>query len=531
MAAKTITLDPMTRLEGALQITVTVEDGRVTDAWSVAPMFRGIENILLGRDPRDAPVITSRVCGVCHTVHRQASTRAIENAFGLTDQIPEGAKMLRNLECGIEYIYDHALHTIALAGPDYSYNLLKQDGVDMSGWPNSYIETVKGFNFLTGKIYKEAVAQQRKLHQCLALLGGRGVFNHSWVPGGVPQAITVKLAAQLLTRVLSVQAWVDQTLVPAVVTLYKIMTEELGAHTFGQGLNDFLSYGFFDDIENPGGLLMPGGVYSGGADHGYSEANVGETIAHSWYSPDMGNQDEPVYIGDEPTPKPDVSAIDMDNPVPQDPDGKYSWAKSTRYKLNGEWLPFEVGPLARLVINRKTIGNPLDLRIDENGNPSDTAANTLNRVIARIQETLLLLGSPSLGIEGWVPQWIMELEPKAPTALPHSPNIMKDGELRGVGNWEAPRGALGHWVTIKDRKIALYNIIAATSWNASPRDHLGQRGPFEAALIDVPVPDDSNGNPILTNIGRTIRSFDPCLACTVHVFSKDNRKNYRLKVK
>jgi hydrogenase large subunit len=151
--------------------------------------------------------------------------------------------------------------------------------------------------------------------------------------------------------------------------------------------------------------------------------------------------------------------------------------------------------------------------------------------VARIQEELLFIGAPSLGIDGLLLQWLMELDPSAPTSLPEAPNIMKDGTYKGVGLWEAPRGALGHWVTAKDKKIDLYNIIAATSWNAAPRDHLDQKGPMEAALIGVPVPDDAAGKPILTNIGRTVRSFDPCLACTVHVFDADRKRKYRIKIR
>ncbi|MCS4541889.1 MAG: nickel-dependent hydrogenase large subunit [Euryarchaeota archaeon] len=526
-----ITIDPMTRIEGALAINVKVEDGKVTDAWSTAMMYRGVEQILLGRDPRDAPVITARVCGVCHNVHRTASTRAIENAFGITNEIPKGAIMLRNLQAAIEIVYDHALHVVALAGPDYSYDVLRNDGVDMSGWPSKYIETVKAFNFLTGKIYKEAVFHQRTMMTCLALLGGRAVFDHTWAPGGVGQAITVKLAGQIMTRVLSVQQWVDSTLVPAVANLEEIMIKYVGANTFGKGLNNFIAYGWLDALGETGKLIVPGGVYHAGSDYLVDQKNVGETIARSWYNPDMGNEKTAVYIGEEATPHPNVKSIGLNSPIPTPEYPKYSWAKGVRYNLAENWVPLEVGPLARLVINRKMYKNPFDLRVDENGKPSDTAANTLSRFMARVQETLWFIGAPSFGVEGVLLRWIGELDPSLPTALPKSPNIMKDGTYKGVGLWEAPRGALGHWVTVKDKKISLYNIIAATSWNAAPRDHLDQKGPIESALIGVPVPNDAKGNPILTNIGRTVRSFDPCLACTVHVFDADNKKRYQIQIR
>lgn len=526
-----VNIDPVTRLEGALSIAANVEDGQVTDAWTVATMYRGIEQLLLGRDPRDAPVITGRVCGVCHNVHRSASTRALENAFGVEGQIPEGALRLRNLEAGIEYVYDHALHTVALAGPDYSLNVLKKDGVDTSSWPQKHVETAEAFNFLTGKVYKEAVVQQRKMHTCLAILGGRGVFNLLWVPGGVGQGITPELVAKLLTRIKEVQTWVDTTLVPHVANLEEILVEHLQAYTFGQGLENYLAYGFMDNPTDPGKLIVGSGVRHSGSDFDFDQKNVGETIAHSWYNGDMGNQDSPVYIGDEPTPHPDTSAIDMKSLTPSGDFPKYSWGKGTRYNLNGSWVPLEVGPLARLVVNRKTFGNPLDLRLDASGNPSDTSGNTLSRVMARVQETLWLIGAPSLGLEGQLINWLLELDPKMDTALPEAPNILKDGTYKGFGTWEAPRGALGHWATIKDKKIDLYNIIAPTTWNVSPRDHNDQKGPIETALIGVPVPNDSDGKPILTNIGRTVRSFDPCLACTVHVFDRDKKKKYSIKIR
>ena len=522
-----ITIDPVTRIEGALAISVKVEEGVVKDAWATACMYRGIEQILVGRDPRDAPVITSRVCGVCHNVHRAASTRAIESAYGV--EIPEGARRLRNIEAGIEYVYDHVLHTVALAGPDYSLKLLEKE-INVNDIPSKLRKTAENFNYLTGKIYKAAVKYQRILHTCLAILGGRGVFNHLWIPGGVCQGITEKLIASLLTRIKEVQAWVDSVLVEEIANLKTLMEDYLQVHTIGKGLGNFLAYGWLYDPEDVKKTIVKSGVFFNGRDYSFKEENIGETIAHSWYSPEMGNNEEPVYIGSEPTPKPAPELIDENSPIPTEKYPKYSWAKSPRYKLNGDYVPLEVGPLARFVVNRKFYGNPLDLRVDENSKPSLTSANVLSRVMARVQETLWLIGAPSYGIEGELINWIMELEPNMETAVKNAPNILKDGRYRGYGLWEAPRGALGHWVTVNNRKIELYNIIAPTTWNVSPRDHRGRRGPIEEALIGTPVK-EKNGELIINNIGRVVRSFDPCLACSVHVFDMDNRRKYVIRVR
>ncbi len=516
-----LTIDPITRIEGHLGLEVDVEDEKVTSAHTHGTMFRGFERIVVGRDPRDAPIILQRICGVCHTEHRLASLRAIEDAANVTDDIPYQGKLLRNILEAITYIYSHAAHLYALAGTDYS------DSVAKTG--------LTRLNFLTGKGYMEAIKAQRTLHECLALLGGKAPHSMTACPGGVTLQPDAELITRVATRVLEVKKWAvgttlnadDDAATHAPAVLENVLAEaeegvwkgpdpELGnalydlismlgvsklvfkADELGIGPERYVAMGVFDKPD--GGSYLPAGFYNGTSVEAFDEKNIVEDVKHSWYTEASGG----MYVGDAPSAEPQYGK-----------DGAYSWGKSPRYK----GVSAEVGPLARLVVGGL---DPLDLRKTLGG--SATVGSTLNRNLARTQEILWLIDN--------LERWLLEIEPGKKTAIDYK--IPTSG--KGVGLWEAPRGALSHWIAIEGGKTKNYQVIAPTTWNVRPRDNDGNPGPLEECLTNVPVPSEEVSTHFISDasmdplyILQATRSFDLCLACTVSMVAPDGRK-YKISV-
>jgi hydrogenase large subunit len=514
-------IDPITRIEGHLGVEVDVNGGHVTEAKTQGTMFRGFERIVLGRDPRDAPIILQRICGVCHTEHRLCSLRALEDAAGVSNEIPEQAKLIRNIIEAITYLYSHGIHLYALAAPDYS------DAVAKTG--------LSRLNFLTGQGYREAVKAQRTLHECLALLGGKAPHFMTACPGGVTLQPDAELITRVATRVLEVKKWAvgttldagDDAATNAPEVLENVLAEadegvwkgpdpELGnalydlvsmlavaklkfdADKMGLGPERYLAMGVFDRPD--GGTYIPVGFYNGSSLEDFDEKGIVEDVKHSWYTEESGG----MYVGDAPPLEPRYGK-----------DGAYTWAKAPRYK----GVSTEVGPLARMVVAGL---DPLDLRKTLGG--SATIGSTLTRNLARTQEILWLIDN--------LERWLLELKPGEKTAIDYK--VPKSGF--GVGLWEAPRGALSHWISIEGSKTNRYQVIAPTTWNVSPRDSEGNPGPMEKALVNVTVPetavsshyiDGGNMDPLL--ILQATRSFDLCLACTVSMVTPDEKK-YRVSV-
>lgn len=487
-----ITIDPITRIEGHLGISVRVDEGKVIDATCFGTMFRGFETILSGRDPRDAPVLTQRICGVCHQSHRITGVRALENAAGIS--VPDGARKMRNLIEAVTTLYSHALWFYALGGPDYS-NAVTKNGL-------------KRLDPLTGEGYREAVANQRKLHEVLSVLGGKVPHQMTDIHGGLTHSPSVEKIMQMKTRIFEVSDWIGKT-----SDLPAVLEDKLGekpndyskghvlndavdwavsalgekANTWGVGHQKYISYGVYDMPD--GSLFEPSGIWNGTKVIPLDEKKITEYVKYSWYTDDSGG----MPTRDAPIPK-----IDTDK------EGAYSWAKTPRY----DTMAVEGGPLARMVIAGL---DPFDLRKNLGGGAEK--ASIFNRNIARMQEALVLRDK--------ILEWLDELVPGEKT---YTDFEVPDNAF-GIGLWEAPRGPVGHWTDIKDKKINRYQVIAGTTWNASPKDDMGHRGPIEEALIGVPVPDVKN--PI--NVVRTVRSYDPCLACTVHMMTPDGQK-YSMQV-
>jgi [NiFe] hydrogenase large subunit/hydrogenase large subunit len=560
-----IVVDPITRIEGHLRIEAEVNGGKVTDAWSSSTMFRGIEKILQQRDPRDAWYFTQRFCGVCTTVHSIASIRAVENALNV--KIPPNAELIRNIIIGIQNVQDHVIHFYHLHALDWVdiTSALQADpgktaalAASISEWPmNSptyFKETqdkLKAFvskgrlgpfanaywghpayrlppeaNLMATAHYLEALEWQKDVIKIHAILGSKNPHPQTFLVGGMAipidpdsqNALNADKLMEIKRLLAKAKSFVEQVYIPdllAVASFYKDWA------AIGGGVGNYLSYGEFPQPGN-GQLWMPAGVIMAKeitkvvpADH----KKVAEYVDHSWFEYSGGagkglhpfdGESEAKYTG----PKPPFQNLDVN--------AKYSWVKAPRYQDQ----PMEVGPLARLLVaygaGNKQVQDAVNGVLKKLGVGPEALFSTLGRTAARGIDCLLIAQQTPV----WLDQLIDNIgkgdynthngEKWDPATWPR--------EAAGYGWHEAPRGALGHWIKIKDEKILNYQAVVPSTWNASPRDAKGLRGPYEAALVGTPLADPNKPLEIL----RTIHSFDPCLACAVHVL--DARGNEMVKV-
>jgi hydrogenase large subunit len=552
-----IVIDPLTRIEGHLRIEAQVEAGKVKDAWSASTMFRGIEPILIGRDPREAWLFTQRICGVCTTVHAISSVRAVEDALGII--IPDNARLVRNLMEAAQYVQDHVIHFYHLHALDWVdvVSSLSADPTktsqlarSISPWPNSspeyftsvlsrlqnfagsgqlslfangywghpaYILPPEG-NLLAVTHYLEALDWQREFIKFHAHLGGKNPHPQTYLVGGMSipvnpagnNAINPQVITKLRQLVAMAQDFVTQVYIPdlkLIASFYKDWAN------YGVGMGNFLSYGDFPSSGNdPDSYWLPRGVIFTknlvDPSQPLDQQAIQEFVARSWYSystgdpsglhPSMG-ETQPTYTG----PQPPYDSLDVE--------GKYSWLKAPRYK----GLPMEVGPLARMLVaytnGHEQVRTLINDMLGALGLGLEALISTLGRVAARGIETKLVV--EEMGT--WIDQ--LETNMNNGTLAIHEgshwdPSTWPSTAI-GWGTTEAPRGALGHWVGIAGGKIEHYQTVVATTWNSSPRDAAGLPGPFEQALIGTPIADPARPVEIL----RTIHSFDPCMACSVHL--------------
>jgi [NiFe] hydrogenase large subunit/hydrogenase large subunit len=565
-----IVVDPVTRIEGHLRVEAEVDGGVVTEALSSSTMFRGIELILRGRDPRDAWAFAQRICGVCTTVHAIASIRAVEKAIGAVP--PPNARLLRNLIMSAQVVHDHVVHFYHLHALDWVdlVNALTADPAktsslaqSISEWPlssTSYFagvrDRMKAFvergqlgifanaywghpayrlppeaNLLAVSHYLEALDFQRRFIKIHAILGGKNPHPQSFLVGGMAtpvdpdsqSALNMDTIAALEKLVADGMDFVSRVYLPdvlAIASYYKDWT------SIGTGIGNYMAYGDYpeDDNENPA-LLLPTGVIHGrdlGKIDAVDHAKITEQIAHSWYDYSGGDgqalnpfkgETTPHYTG----PKPPYERLDVTQ--------KYSWIKSPRYGDE----PMEVGPLARMLVAYSS-GRParvkqlVDKVLSTLGVGPDALYSTLGRIAARAIETQVLV--ESMG------RWVRDLaENMARRDFRVQDNSKWEpsswpNDCFGAGFLEAPRGALGHWVHISNGSIANYQCVVPSTWNAGPRDATGRPGPYEAALVGTPVANPAQPLEIL----RTLHSFDPCMACGVHVVDATKRELARVKV-
>lgn len=567
--ANRIVVDPVTRIEGHLRIEAEIKDGKIVDAYSSSTMVRGIENIVKGRDPRDVWAFVQRTCGVCTTVHALASIRAVEDALGIV--IPPNAEMVRNIMEGALYMHDHTVHFYHLHALDWVdvVNALKADpkqtseiAQSISKWPKSsvgyftdvqkrvqkFVESgqlgifANGYwghpqmklpaevNLLGVAHYLEALEWQKEIVKVHTIFGGKNP-HPNYLVGGMACAINTEnpggLNAERLAMVGQLlqdgKEFIEQVYIPdllAIASFYK----DWGA--IGKGFGNYMSYGDFPtngyaDVSNykfPQGIIVNRDL-SKVMDVDHRNADIEEYVNNSWYDYTDGD-DKGKHPWDGQTnihytgPQPPYEHLDVDQ--------KYSFVKTPRWK----GMPMEVGPLARLLVGyargHEEIQDAVNGALSHLNVPVDALFSTLGRTAARGIETQLAAN------------WTMEFYNTLMNNIKNGDERMANTELwepkswpaeaKGVGWTEAPRGSLAHWIKIKDGKTENYQQVVPTTWNASPRDPKGQRSAYESALLDTPVADPE----LPLEIIRTIHSFDPCLACAVHLY--DEHGNHISKV-
>ncbi|HET9701586.1 MAG TPA: nickel-dependent hydrogenase large subunit [Burkholderiales bacterium] len=587
MAAQTVVVDPVTRIEGHLRIEADTDaEGRITRASSAGVMVRGLEIILLGRDPRDAWAFAQRICGVCTLVHGIASVRAVEDA--LKYRIPRNAELIRNLMIAAQYVHDHVMHFYHLHALDWVdvVSALKADpkatsnlAQSISGYPKSspgYFADVQkrvrtfveggqlgifanGYwghpayklppeaNLMAVAHYLEALQWQREVAKLHAILGGKNP-HPNFVVGGVPSALSVNPAAAQgapsfrgdagtavnmigLDRIREIigamRAFVDQVYVPdtlAIAGFYK----DWGAQ--GEGLGNFLTYGDFPakTMWDPDSFMIPRGVILNRdltKVHPldlHAEDQIQEFVAHSWYDYSVGKDKGLHPYRGETTlkysgPKPPYRNLDVD--------ASYSWLKSPRWKGHA----VEVGPLARVLMlyatGHKQTRELVEMTLKTLDVPVEALYSTLGRTAARTLETKVIADA----MQGWYDQLIANI--KGGDLRTFNETLWDPStwprKAQGAGFMEAPRGALGHWIVIEDGRIANYQAVVPSTWNAGPRDARGQDGAYEAALKGTVLQDGKQPVEIL----RTIHSFDPCIACAVHVMGPEGEQQIEVKLR
>jgi hydrogenase large subunit len=567
-----IVVDPVTRIEGHLRIEAVLDGNVISEAYSSGTMVRGFEKILKGRDPRDAWAFCERACGVCTTVHAAASVRSVEDALGIS--VPANAELIRNLMFCTQYVQDHVVHFYHLHALDWVdvVSALSADPAEtarlassISAWPKSspgYFAQVRdriktfvqsgqlgifanGYwghpayklppevNLLAVAHYLEALQWQKEIVKIHAIFGGKNP-HPNYLVGGVPCSINLEEVNAINTERLNhvgqligdAMTFVEQVYLPdliAIAGFYK----DWGS--VGSGLRNYLVYGDLptrgynqpDFFKFPRGAILDRNLNEVHEVNGRDAEEIKEYITHSWYE---------YTVGDETGLHPWKGETEFNFTGPKPPfdflnvDGKYSWLKTPRWKEH----PMEVGPLARLLVGyalgRTEIVDVVDEALGRLNVPIGALFSTLGRTAARGLETRLVVH--------WMKEFYDRLLANIKSGIVTTFTREKwepdtwPAEAEGVALCEAPRGALAHYIRIVDRKIDNYQLVVPSTWNASPKDARGMRSAYEEALVGTPVADPTQPVEIL----RTIHSFDPCLACAVHLYDPKGRHLHRVHI-
>ncbi len=557
-----IVIDPITRIEGHLRIDCEIDGGKVAKAWSSGTMWRGIELILKGRDPREAWIFTQRFCGVCTTVHAIASVRAVENALQL--EVPLNAQYIRNLIVAAHAIHDHIVHFYHLAALDWvdivsalsaDVKATAQLGQKLSGYShNDEVEVrrvqdkLKAFvgsgqlgpyatgywghpamklppevNLLAATHYVQALDVQRTANKIVAVLGSKTPHIQNLAVGGVANPINPDSQSTLtLERLYAIKGWIDQldefvneAMLVDVAAVAALYAEWAG---YGAGVTNYLSVPDLPLDTKGTKFALPGGYVPKGDvagfkpitsyQDGYFEKGVKESVKHAWYRYEGGDQARHPWDG-------------QTNPsyAPFAEDGKYSWIKApTFYDERAQ-----VGPLANVLAmyaaghepTRRHTDRLLKIASAVAGSEIPLAAlhSTIGRIGARAVRCSVMLDALK---EQW--ELLIANIAKGDFATFNRP-VFPKGEIRGFGYHEAPRGMLSHWVVIRDGRIENYQAVVPSTWNAGPRDDGDRPGPYEASLVANPVADPEKPLEVL----RTVHSFDPCIACAIHMADRERR--------
>jgi len=570
--AQRIVIDPITRIEGHLRIEAEIKDGKITDVYSSGTMVRGIEKIVQGRDPRDVWAFVGRVCGVCTTVHSLASVRSVENALGIN--VPANAELVRNIMFAAQYMHDHVVHFYHLHALDWVdvVSALKADpkatseiAQSISHWPKSspgyfsdlqkrlgaFVESgqlgifANGYwghpayklpaeiNLIGVAHYLEALEWQKEIVKVHTIFGGKNPHPNYLVGGmacsiGIDDASAINAERLALVEKLlkDAKTFIEQVYIP---DLLAVAPYYLDWGAIGGGLGNFMAYGDlptngYNDRNNlkfPSGVILNNDLSKVLEVDPTDDSEIKEFIHRSWYEYSVGDNEglhpwkgetEIKYTG----PKPPYDYLDVDK--------KYSFLKTPRWKGHA----MEVGPLARVLVGyargREDFKEVVDSTLAKLNVPATALFSTLGRTAARGLESIL------------VAQWGIEFFDQLITNIRNGDRRMADTTMfdpktwpqhaEGVGMMEAPRGALAHWIVIEDGKTKNYQLVVPSTWNASPRDPEGKMSAYESSLMGTPIADPEQPVEIL----RTIHSFDPCLACAVHLYDEEGKHVGKAKV-
>ena len=563
-----IVIDPITRIEGHLRIECDVQDGKIVNAWSVGTMWRGLEEIVKGKDPKEVWEYVQRICGVCTTVHATASVRAVESALKI--DVPVNAQYIRNLIIAAHTIHDHIVHFYQLSALDWvditsalqadpvaASNLLKgvstwhmnspeeftkvqdklkklvasgQLGIFANGyWGHPAMKLSPEINLIAVAHYLQALECQRDANRIVAILGGKTPHIQNLAVGGVANPINLDgLGVLNLERLMYVKSFIDK-LGDFVEQVYKIDTAVIASQypewlSLGKGSNNYLCVPELPTDSRNGSFLLKGGyiqnsdlsTYRPITSHSddYLVNGIKESSKHSWYHDDA----EPLGPYEGKT-RPNYTGLNYD--------GKYSWVKSPTFY--GEQV--EVGPVAHLLCGIAAKDEPTLKHLSDIGNVFKALSgieieekhlySTLGRIVGRAVHTATLKDTLAQ-------QWtaLVENIGRGDHVAFVKPNIDKNAIYEGVGFHEAPRGMLSHWIVIKNGVVENYQAVVPSTWTAGPRNQNDELGPYEQALIGTPIADLKKPLEVL----RTIHSYDPCMSCAIHVVDTDSGEGTEVKV-
>ena len=454
--SKIINIGPFTRINGLWHLKLEVDGNQITDAWSIGTNFRGVELILQGRDPRDAPYFTQRICGICSSAHAVTSSLALEKMFNI--HIPRNGALIKNLIFGADLLQSHIRHIYLLMLPDFMQLPdipPLQPGLDFQDrFSNEERETIMGN-------YERAMMLTQSIHEAAVVFGGKVPHNHGILAGGAsvpPDADKVKVYRSIL---MEINSFIEDALLPDQEVLSRAYSEYF---QMGEAYGNLISYGMFISPDSPHKTFYEPGIIRDGKKEKLDSQKINEQVLYAYYE-----DGKPLRAGEGET-------------IPEFKEGEpYSWIKAPRYGND----VFETGPLARLTLSGLYQGG----------------VSAMDRILAR--------GWECFYVGRKLMEWVDDLEPGAP--------VFKDFQIpssaEGEGLIDVMRGGLLHSIKVKSKKISHYQIITPSAWNCSPRDNQGKRGALEEALVGTEIEDLEN--PV--EIGRIGRSFDVCGSCAVHI--------------
>ncbi|UOE57650.1 nickel-dependent hydrogenase large subunit [Bacillus sp. CMF12] len=455
--SKRIVINPLTRISGFMEVEVIVDQHQVVDVKTKGNLFRGFEQMLVGRSPFDAVYFTQRICGICSAAHSMASSTALEDALNIEPS--EQGRYLRDIIHCCEFLQNHIRHFYQYTVPDF----VKIEGNTLLQADHNDFRLPQKVNRVISQHYFESLEISRLAHQMLAVLGGKAPHNHGVFIGGITTQATAEKIVHLDSILQKIAKFIDEKMIPDVFEISRYYPEY---YRLGGGYGNLLTYGAFNHYKDIKTLYVDPLVYTDNGIQSFDETKIQEKIDYSWYKSSSS-----AYSPNDAIPEPDRKK-----------EKAYSWVKAPRYND----LPFEVGPLARLILS----------------GDYTNGISAMDRTIARALEAKKIAGIMKTLLDLLIPNTNVQKKYELP-----------EEEASGRGLVDTTRGALGHWIKINDKKIAFYQIITPSTWDFSTRDEKGYLGTAEEALMGTPIQDPEN--PV--EIGRILRSFDPCMSCATHV--------------